>query len=296
MSMYRCVRSRVYSNGQVSESFACKLGVRQGECLSPFLFAVYVNDLEYNMRNTGAGVTVNDMKIFLHLYADDAVIFSETPTGLQSGINELQKYCERWKLTLNTTKSRIVVFRKGNRPVSFQWKYDEDNLESVSKIKYLGLMISSNGSFNQTQITVAEQANKATFALHIRLNDFRNIKPHEMMTLFDRYISPILNYGCEVWGFHKAPNIERVHLNFCKRILQVKRTTQNDFSYDELGRYPMFVCRQIRIIKYWLNIVSGRKAPMGQNQIGWERLDNYCLNVALGKHGTTRESAIRKYL
>ena len=64
MSMYRCVRSKVYSNGQVSESFACKLGVRQGECLSPFLFAVYVNDLENNMRNTGAGVTVNDMEIF----------------------------------------------------------------------------------------------------------------------------------------------------------------------------------------------------------------------------------------
>ena len=71
MSMYRCVRSKVYSNGQVSESFASKLGVRQGECLSPFLFAVYVNDLEYNMRNTGAGVTVIDMKIFLLLYADD---------------------------------------------------------------------------------------------------------------------------------------------------------------------------------------------------------------------------------
>ena len=80
ISMYRCVRSKVYSNSQVSESFPCKLGVRQGECLSPFLFAVYVNDLEYSMRNTGAGVTVIDMKIFLLLYSDDAVIFSETPT------------------------------------------------------------------------------------------------------------------------------------------------------------------------------------------------------------------------
>ena len=75
----------------------------------PFLFVVYVNELKYNMRNTGAGVTVNDMKIFLLLYADDAVIFSETPTGLQSGMNELRKYCERWKLTLNTMKSRIVI-------------------------------------------------------------------------------------------------------------------------------------------------------------------------------------------
>ena len=71
-----------------SEGFACKLGVRQGECL----------------RNTGAGVTVNDMKIFLLLYTDDAVsvIFSETPTGSQSGINELLKYmyCEWWKFKI----------------------------------------------------------------------------------------------------------------------------------------------------------------------------------------------------
>ena len=36
--------------------------------------------------------------------------------------------------------------------------YDKVNLESVSKIKYLGLMISSNGSFNQMQITIAEKA------------------------------------------------------------------------------------------------------------------------------------------
>ena len=63
-------------------------------------------------------------------------------------------------------------------------KYDDDNLESVSKIKYLGLMISPNGCFNQTQITVAEQANKATFALHKRLNDLININPYEMSVGF----------------------------------------------------------------------------------------------------------------
>ena len=30
----------------VSEGFESNLGVRQGECLSPFLFAMYLNDLE----------------------------------------------------------------------------------------------------------------------------------------------------------------------------------------------------------------------------------------------------------
>ena len=120
-----------------------------------------------------------------------------------------------WAIEVNIELNKIsrCIFLKGNRPVSFQWKYDKDNLESVSKIKYLGLMFPPNGSSNP-HITVAEQANKATFALHKRLNDFRNINPHKMIILFDRFISPILNYECEVWGFHKAPNIERVHPNF----------------------------------------------------------------------------------
>ena len=38
-----------------------------------------------------------------------------------------------------------------------------------------------------------------------------------------------------------------------------KRTTQNDFVYGELGRYPMFISRYVRIIKYWLKIVTGQK-------------------------------------
>ena len=31
------------------------------------------------------------------------------------------------------------------------------------------------------------------------------------MELFDKLISPILNYGSEVWGFHDAPEIEKVY-------------------------------------------------------------------------------------
>ena len=54
--------------------------------------------------------------------------------------------------------------------------------------------------------------------------------------LFDKMVSPILNYSCEVWGFIEGSAIERVHMQFCKRFLGVKRTTQNDFIYGELDR------------------------------------------------------------
>ena len=44
--MYSGVKSRVKYCKQLGDSFTCMLGVRQGECLSPFLFAMFLNDVE----------------------------------------------------------------------------------------------------------------------------------------------------------------------------------------------------------------------------------------------------------
>ena len=68
------------------------------------------------------------------------------------------------------------------------------------------------------------------------LYKFTFISPKHKLYLFDKLDTPILNSGCEVWGFFQANSIERVHLQFCKRLLGVKKTTQNDFVYGELGR------------------------------------------------------------
>lgn len=43
-NMYKGIKSRM--NGTVSDFFSCNVGVRQGENLSPFLFSLYINDLE----------------------------------------------------------------------------------------------------------------------------------------------------------------------------------------------------------------------------------------------------------
>ena len=55
-SIYSCVKSRVKHDNTLSEPFTCNIGVRQGECLSPFLFAMYVNDLEAELARKGVVV------------------------------------------------------------------------------------------------------------------------------------------------------------------------------------------------------------------------------------------------
>ena len=53
------------------------------------------------------------LKLLLLLYADDIVILSETAEGLQKGLHILKDYCDKWKLIINTSKTKIMVFRKG---------------------------------------------------------------------------------------------------------------------------------------------------------------------------------------
>ena len=78
-SMYENIKSRVKYDNLLSNDFTCLLGVRQGECLSPFLFSMYVNDLEEMLvSNEFKGIEIGMLKLFLLLYADDIIIFSES--------------------------------------------------------------------------------------------------------------------------------------------------------------------------------------------------------------------------
>ena len=77
-SMYENIKSKVKYENRLSNDFTCLLGVRQGECLSRFLFSMFDNDLEEKLARDGfKGVEVGMLKLLLLLYADDIVFFQK---------------------------------------------------------------------------------------------------------------------------------------------------------------------------------------------------------------------------
>ena len=222
---------------------------------------MYVNDLEQELENNGTnGIDIGMVKLLLLLYADDIVLFGKTPEELQKSLNILEEYCDRWKLTVNTAKTKILVFRKGGRLSSnLQFTYKGNNIEIVSKFCYLGIVFTSGGSSFETQKTLSGQALKAIFTLRKYLNSFTGLYPSHILDLFDKLITPILNYGSEVWGFHHAKAIETTHMSFCKRMLEIKQSTQNDFVHGELGRIDYRSLRYINIVKFWLKIIHSEE-------------------------------------
>lgn len=192
--------------------------------------------------------------MFLQMYADDTVLLAESPENLQTLLNSVQDYTQRWCLTVNTSKTKLVVFRSSWRVYDTEsWTFNDDNIEVVDSFRYLGLVLTYNGKFYTTQKMLATQAQKAMFCLMktVKENHF-NIQTK--LELFDTYVGSILNYGCEIWGNHKDPDIERVHLNFLKRILGVKRSTLNMMVYRELDRYPLHINRCVRQVRYWVKL------------------------------------------
>ena len=82
----------------------------------------------------------------------------------------------------------------------------------------------------------------------------------EKIKLFDITVLPILCYGCMVWGFHAALDVERVHLKFSKQTLGVRTQTCNNAVYGEIGRVPLSVIRKVRILKFWFKIVKNQNS------------------------------------
>ena len=238
-SMYNVVKSKIKYNNEIShESFTCFLGVRQGESLSPFLFSMYLNDIEEHfMLNKFEGVDLGMLKLFLLLYADDIVLFAESEVGLQNGLDLLDEYCAKWKLCVNINKTKIMIFKKGGQNRKhLKFTYQVNELEIVNKFTYLGVIFTKGASFSATYDSFSGQALKALFKLKSNLVKFTNISVSHSLELFDKLIEPILNYGCEVWGLNNSIQIERIHLRYCKQVLGVRTQTQNNFIYGELGR------------------------------------------------------------
>lgn len=164
-------------------------------------------------------------------------------------------YCKKWNIIVNTDKTKVVVFRNGWQPVNSQFLFDGDVLEIVDSYIYLGMLLHSNGKFLKTQKRISQQGARALSSL---LNTFRQvfIGTNQKCYLFNTMVGSVLNYASEIWGFHRANDIEVVHNRFCRSVLNVGKTTPSVFLYGELGHLPMYIFRKYRIVKYWLRIIN----------------------------------------
>ena len=255
--MYNKVKSCVKTCNNYSEFFEYAIGLRQGEIMSPIMFSLYLEDLELFLQDDiTCGLKIDDIVLILLLFADDMVILGDSPVELQNSLNLLYSYCNKWSLEVNAQKTQVMVFRKRGKLLQNEcFSYNGSQLEVVNDFNYLGTVFNYTGTFALNQERLVGKALKALNVLIINIKKIK-VKPKIACQLFDAFVGSILNYSSEIWGYGKSKEIERIHLKFCKAVLNVRTNTSNAGIYGELGRYPMYVNRFVRILKYWFKLLN----------------------------------------
>lgn len=78
------------------------------------------------------GVSIDDEKMSILLYADDIVWISETEEGLQEMLNLAHRWGQEWKLNVSTNKTKVVHFRNPSMPRSeFSFSCGSFSLETA---------------------------------------------------------------------------------------------------------------------------------------------------------------------
>ena len=119
---------------------------------------------------------------------------------------------------------------------------------------YLGLKISSRGTWSAAINQLSSQAKKGLFKVNGYVKSNAYLDADLKMLLFDSMVTPIMLYGSEIWGADNHSPYEVEHTKFCKQVLGVSYRTSNIKARAELGRYPLQIKALMRVISYWLKI------------------------------------------
>ena len=238
------------------------MGVKQGCNLSPLIFNIFINDIHNIFDEACKPTMLNNWKINSLSFADDLVILSESQVGLERSLKNLEEYCNEWGLKVNSSKTKVMVFNRAftKNIQNLTYTLDGEAINTTKTYCYLGIEMSSTGSFHKATDALYKKSLRALFSLYSAISihsDETNTKLY--LKLFDALIKPILLYGCEIWGsLISQPNnpISKFVNKFYRTLLGVPRYTSTTGVHVELGRFSIDVNVHSAMLKYWYRLIT----------------------------------------
>ena len=92
-NVYKSVKATVRYKNNFSPFIDSNIGAKQWDPSSSLLFLYFVKEIVHNLNDNIDGLfELKHMKMFIILFADDAVLFAHSPKALQSLLNDLSVY------------------------------------------------------------------------------------------------------------------------------------------------------------------------------------------------------------
>jgi exonuclease III len=278
--LYSDTRACVLLNGQTTREVRMRQGVRQGCPLSPILFNYFINELAKELRESGAGLTIEGLDLGALLYADDVILMAESQEKLQALVDVVDRFCRKWHMDINLGKSKIMVFgRKGclgcKASASAARKRarltDEEaaalpatppcvfcscmcrgaGLQVVDEYKYLGIWLTKDLLWETHIRKTEERAKESTAGLADVLNNKRLPASAKALAWLAR-VRPKLEYGSEVWEANskQAARLESIQIQAAVKVFKLNEKVKTHAARALMRVPPLKHRRKVQRLKY----------------------------------------------
>lgn len=221
-----------------SNKIAQSNGVLQGAVSSPLFFNLLTCKVKATMFGDSGPVDGDELDI----YADDKALMSKNRERLQLLLDLLVKVITELGLSINSSKTKVMKFRKGGRLCKADIILcNGEKLEFVPNFKYLGVIFQQLGT---TFTLHVKDRFKSAIAASYTISGLNLLSLETAIKLFHIKISPIASYGIEIiWSYLKVSDfqiIETVKSTYLKRVLSLSKYTKNRLVY-KLANTDFFV-------------------------------------------------------
>lgn len=189
----------VQINNHQSSVGAVEYGVPQGSVLGPLLFTIYINDIK-NLELSG--------KLFM--YADDICLFypylheTVVKAYMERDSSLLSEFLRINKLFLNASKTHLVRFKPYCDNNNFSVFVDGKEVCEVDSVKYLGITLQNNLSWNKHIQFLKTKSAQAVGLLYKFKNKFdKNTK----YLIYNGLIQSHFNYLAILYGYKKSSEL-----------------------------------------------------------------------------------------
>ena len=220
---FLCDRTQYVSvKGNKSDYTSVTSGVPQGSVLGPTLFIYYINDLP----------SVTNKEV--HIFADDTKAYSEINSledknQLQTCLNNLMGWSDKWLLRFNSDKCKVLHMGKNNPKHKYYINNDNQQHELTETIceKDLGVHIDSNLNFHEHISKTASKARTLAGMIN-RTISFKT--PEIMIPLYKALVRSVAEYANPVWCPFKKKDIkciEDIQRHFTRRVFGMRGLEYN---------------------------------------------------------------------
>ena len=219
----------------LSEPFTMGNGIRQGSILSPYLFNVYVDDLNHRLNYSGVGCHVAGLPMNNFAYADDLVLVSPSPTAANDLLQICHKFAEENYIIYSPTKSvcmRILpkTIKLGGYPNIY---LGNCKLSFVESFNYLGHLLVSD--FHDDE-DIKKESRKLCFRGNCLVQRFKFCKDDVKCSLFKSYCYSL--YCVSLWANFKKCTFQRLNVNYnniMRRLMGIPVYSSASFLFGNLG-------------------------------------------------------------